>query len=663
MPKINILPKDIAELIAAGEVIERPASVIKELIENSIDAGALHITVEIKNGGVTYMRVSDDGCGIAAEDVKNAFLRHATSKITEKCDLDSIMTLGFRGEALASICAVARVEILTKRPEDAFGTHYCIEGGNETLFEETGCPNGTTIIIRDIFYNIPARQKFLKKDVTEANYISAVVHKQILSHPEVSLRLIKNNKQDCCSSGDSKLISAIYAVYGRSFTNELVEVAPYKSDGITVFGYVIKPLAAKGSRGFQTFFVNKRYVHSTTCSCALEEAYKNLIMTQKFPACVLFIDINPSEVDVNVHPTKAQVRFCDEKKAFNAVYFAVKNALMLSGLHYSLDIEKAKRKELLENNAENAQSASQLVFCSPSVSGTLASQTKALIPPCAIADIQQTDIQKNSENTTFEKPSAVFESVKNIPTAPLIQAESSHSRPAVSAVVNIEDDELEISEQAPISNFKYINADSFEKKEEVQIAQNNEQAKPVVIGEVFCNYILAQCGDELVIIDKHAAHERIIFEKLKKSALSGDSQIVLQSGGVMLSEEEIIALKDNSNLLDKIGFELDYSQAPLVVPKRLPMMLDRRDIDEILPQMAQKLIFNSTDATPDIIDDILHTMACKSAVRQGDINNIEELEEIARTVIESNEIRHCPHGRPVMFSMSKAKIERQFKRC
>ncbi len=655
MPKINVLPKDIAELIAAGEVIERPASVIKELVENSIDAGALHITVEIKNGGVTYMRVSDDGCGIAAEDVKNAFLRHATSKISEKCDLESIMTLGFRGEALASICAVAKVEILTKRREDALGTHYCIEGGNETLFEETGCPDGTTIIIRDIFYNIPARQKFLKKDVTEANYVSAVVHKQILSHPNVSLRLIKNNKQDCYSSGDSKLISAIYAVYGRTFASDLIEVAPYKSDGITVSGYAIKPLAAKSTRGFQTFFVNKRYVSSMTCSCALEEAYKNLIMTQKFPACVLFIDISPNAIDVNVHPAKAQVRFCDEKKAFNAVYFAVKNALMLSGLHYNLDIEKAKRTQQIENDTDNSP---QLVFCSPAAHSAIPCAVQPTIPPVAASALQN-ELPKVATNEAFDEQDVFKSSLKSqnefAPQTPI--------KSSVSVVIGIEDDEREISEQTNVSNFKYINADSFEKKQDIAPLQQTVQKEVTVIGEAFRNYILAQYGDELVIIDKHAAHERIIFENLKKSVLSGDSQLVLQSGGVMLSEEEIIALKDNSILLDKIGFELDYSQSPLVVPKRLPMLLDSRDIDEIIPQMAQKLMLNSTDATPDIIDDILHTMACKSAVRQGDINDISELEAIARTVIESNEIRHCPHGRPVMFSMTKAKIERQFKRC
>ncbi len=671
MPRINVLPKDIAELIAAGEVIERPASVIKELVENSIDAYAKHITVEIKNGGITFIRVTDDGCGIASEDVKNAFLRHATSKIAEKCDLDSILTLGFRGEALASICAVAKVEILTKRKEDEYGTHYCIEGGVETLFEESSCPDGTTIIIRDIFYNVPARQKFLKKDSTEANYISATVNKQILSHPEVSIRLIKNNKQDVFSSGDSKLISAIYAVYGRAFASELIEVAPYVSDGIEVCGYTVKPIDAKSTRGFQNFFINGRYVRSVTCACALEEAYKNLVMTQKFPACVLFLKIDPQTVDVNVHPAKAEVRFSDEKCVFNAVYFAVKNALMLNKLHYDLDIDKTKKNIDFKAAPEPEYKQTQLVFNAPSEDKISKVYIKEKSDTASIAEkceqIEKlSEITDNTENINVKALSPLPDVVPQV--TPQTPKFSEYSTPAKtyanSPVIKIDDDEEEISEQIDSRNkFKYINTQSFEKpKISEDILSDKKQLDIRVIGEAFRNYILAECDDELIIIDKHAAHERIIFEKLKKQALSGEGQLVLVSAGVMLSEEEITALKDNESAVNALGFELDYSQTPLVMPKKIPMMLDRRDIDEILPQMAQKLMNNSTFANPDIIDDILHTMACKSAVKQGDINDIAELEKIAVEVINNNEIRHCPHGRPVMFSMPKSKIERQFKR-
>ena len=327
MPQINVLSKEISELIAAGEVIERPASVIKELVENSIDSGAKHITVEIKNGGATYMRVTDDGCGMSYDDVPKAFLRHATSKITSKSDLDRILTLGFRGEALASVSAVSRVELMTKQPGETFGTLYTIEGSEEVSHEKSGCPDGTTIIIRDLFYNVPARAKFLKKDVTEANAVSQIMQKITLSHPEVAFKMIRDNRMEFNSAGDGELYSAVHAVYGRDFARDLIP-ADYEYSGIHITGFVIKPLYSSANRSFQHFFVNGRYVRSRLCSAALENAYSNMIMTGKFPACVLMIDLPPAAMDVNIHPAKAEVRFTDEKTVSNAVYFAVKNALM-----------------------------------------------------------------------------------------------------------------------------------------------------------------------------------------------------------------------------------------------------------------------------------------------------------------------------------------------
>lgn len=339
MAEIKLLSKEIAELIAAGEVIERPSSVIKELVENSIDSGATHITVEIKNGGSTYMRIVDDGCGIKFESVKVAFLRHATSKINTKEDLNNIISLGFRGEALASICAVSRVEVLTKRLEDEMGAHYVIEGAEEKLHEKTGCPNGTTLIIRDLFYNVPARRKFLKKDVSEANMISSIVNKLALSHPEISFKMIRDNKLEFNTPGDGKLYSAIFSLFGKTFAHDLVEV-DYEQDGIKVRGFCVKPLYAKANRSFQNFFINDRYVKSMTCTVAIEEAYQGSIMTGKFPACILKIEIPPSIVDVNAHPAKTEVRFSDEKIIFNCIYFAIKTALMKSGLIYDFQINK-----------------------------------------------------------------------------------------------------------------------------------------------------------------------------------------------------------------------------------------------------------------------------------------------------------------------------------
>ena len=335
---ITVLPKEISELIAAGEVIERPSSVIKELVENAIDAGAARVTVEIKHGGATYMRITDDGCGIAPDEVATAFLRHATSKIGERADLDAIETLGFRGEALASVAAVAHVEVLTKRREDALGTAYRISGSVEEGCEPTGCPDGTTFVIRDLFYNVPVRQKFLRKDVTEGNAVAAILQKIALSHPEVAFTLIRDNKTDFHASGDGTLLSAIYAVYGRNFAQDLLPVS-YEADGIRVTGFAGKPLYARKNRAFQAFFINGRSVRSLTCSVALEEAYRTLMMTGKFPTCVLMLEVPPSTVDVNIHPAKAEVRFSDDKRVASAVFFAVKTALMQNGLIYEFQMK------------------------------------------------------------------------------------------------------------------------------------------------------------------------------------------------------------------------------------------------------------------------------------------------------------------------------------
>ena len=342
MAKINVLPKHIAELIAAGEVVERPASVVKELLENSIDAGATTITIDIRNGGVQYIRITDNGCGIEYEDVPKAFISHATSKIQDENDLNSIFTLGFRGEALASIAAVSRTEILTKTESETLGTTYAVEGGVQTRYDQAGCPNGTTIVVRDLFYNTPARMKFLKKDVAEANAVADVVDKISLSHPEVSIRFIREGKQALITPGDGKLLSAIYSVFGRTFAESLLEV-DYKLDGVEVSGYVCKPMSSRPSRAMQYFFLNGRYIKSRSCVASMENAYKNSIMVGKFPSCVLNVKVRPDVVDINVHPAKTEVRFSDERKVSSAVYFAVKSALESFDIMPELNLSRAAK--------------------------------------------------------------------------------------------------------------------------------------------------------------------------------------------------------------------------------------------------------------------------------------------------------------------------------
>lgn len=631
MSQIKVLSKDISELIAAGEVIERPVSVIKELIENSIDAGAEHITVEIKKGGTVFMRITDDGCGMEYEDVPTAFLRHATSKISAKDDLDNIMTLGFRGEALASVSAVAKVDVMTKRESDEYGTHYVTEGSIEKLYEKSGCPDGTTIIIRDLFFNVPVRRNFMKKDVTEGNAVSKIVQKTALSHPEVSFKFIRDGKLEFNSSGDGNIYSAIYAVYGKDFANDMVAVK-YSSDGIEIGGFVIKPLYAKSNRTFQNFFVNGRYVKSLICQVALESAYNNLLMTGKFPACILTISVKPSTVDVNIHPSKAEVRFSDEKKISDSVYFAVKNALLDTGLTYEF-----KLKNTDEIPAEPEKNFGS-IFTKPE------------------------DIEK-AEQKLSEQPAES----NNISKIPFRYEENNIDvKRTVNKDVFIEPEEdTDIPEK--LEGFSYINSTSFEHSEippvQEKLPEFKETEKKIhVIGEAFKNYIMAEADDNIIMIDKHAAHERVIFERLKNQNCRQYMQMILSENKILLSDEEFSEMETNSERLGNMGFLFDYSQKPYIILKGVPDFLKELDMEEIIPEIAENFIQCRHNPEAHAIDDILHTMACKSAIKANDTNDISELQKLAEIVYNDENIRHCPHGRPVMFTMTKNNIERQFRR-
>lgn len=665
MAEINVLSKDISELIAAGEVIERPASVIKELLENAIDAGSKHITVEIKNGGTTYMRITDDGCGIAPDQVATAFLRHATSKITTKDDLENILTLGFRGEALASISAVSRAEVLTKRRGDEYGTNYIIEGGHEVLNEQTGCPDGTTIIIRDIFYNVPVRRKFMKRDSAEANAVISIMQKIVLSHPEIAFKLIKDNKLEFSSAGDGELYSAVYAVYGRDFAHDMIPV-DYKENNITVKGFTVKPLYSKSNRSFQNFFINGRYVKSVTCCVSLEEAYKNLIMTGKFPACVLMLEAPPVTVDVNVHPAKAEVRFSDEKIIFNSVYFAVKNALMESGLIYEFQVknENAKRLDYKEPFVpENFQQ----VKLEPEKKVQTAEVTKQqdnTEPEAVITDNQE----NRNYDESLTKPQVKEEKV------PVVLSSSKDTYGAGERIVfdrsQSQASEIREKQEADetISGFSYISSAKL-KRTEPQIDQlpkeqeeYDEKEEIKVQGEMFGNYIVAQSGEKMIIIDKHAAHERIIFERLKRSNTSSDSQLLINSCSILLSGTEFEALNSNNLILENMGFSLDFSGKPYVKLNAVPILLEKLNMDEVIPEIAENLIMNKMSPQTHMLDDILHDLACKAAVKANDKNTAKELQKLAEDVFYDENIRHCPHGRPVMFVLTKREIEKNFKR-
>lgn len=657
MPSINLLSQEISELIAAGEVIERPCSVIKELVENSIDSGARHITVEIKNGGTTYMRVTDDGCGMSFDDVPKAFLRHATSKISSKEDLDNILTLGFRGEALASVAAVSRVEVMTKQKDETYGTLYNIEGSVESFHDKGGCPDGTTIIIRELFYNVPARRKFLKKDITESNAVSQILQKITMSHPDIAFKFIRDNRVEFNSSGDGELFSAVYAVYGRDFARDLINVE-YEYSGIRVTGFTVKPLYSKNNRSFQNFFVNGRYVRSKLCSAALENAYENMIMTGKFPACVMMIELPPASMDVNIHPTKAEVRFTDEKTVSDAIFFAVKNALMNDGLIYEFELKPRQdwRQQVIE-----PEEMQQQEFLFTPVSEIEQTEKKLFAYENKISSAPE-QINSVTNEVSAEKTEIPQCTCKNEPHEN-VSEQNEEVKPAIEIKPEPEPENVE--------GFQYLSTKSFEeikpepKPQELEKKQSEWTEKPKikVIGEAFGVYIIAETEDKkMVMIDKHAAHERIIFERLKSRNCRQYSQMLMNGIKVLLTGDEFSALEANTELLADMGFVFDFSERPCVKATAVPTFIMELDIEEIISEIAENLRLNRHDPQSHTLDDMLHTVACKSAIRGNDKNSASELQSLAEQVYSDERIRHCPHGRPVMFTMTKSNIEHQFGR-
>lgn len=652
MSKINVLSKEVSELIAAGEVIERPSSVVKELLENSIDSGANVITIEIKNGGRTYMRVTDNGCGITAEDISTAFLRHATSKISAKDDLDKIMTLGFRGEALASICAVSKTEVLSKVIDQDYGTHYVIKGSEEKINEKSGCPDGTTIVIRDIFYNVPARLKFLKKDVTEGNAVSGVVSKLALSHPEISFKFIRDNKTELVTAGDGKLFSAIYSVFGKAFANTLIPV-DYSYNGITVKGYTVKPLDAKAKRTFQNFFINHRYVKSVTCMVSLEEAYKNQIMTGKFPACVLYLDIPPNLVDVNVHPAKIEVKFSNEKMIYESVYFAVKNALLQNSSPKELELKR--EKHFNENELHQ--------FSKPD-SGV---QTVMTFSKENTYTVEKTDeiLNNNVHIKTYSRPADEFNKVE-CPKPEYLTEFDKHD--------NNDNDISKLKPEEPkdLDDYKFIDSSSFVKKEKSSDLNNAEslenekneyeKSKPQVVGEIFNTYIVVEKDEDMYLFDKHAAHERYIFENIKNESSKLDSQILFEPIEVFLSYEEYDALMSNLDNAKQFGFILEDAQAPSIKVIGVPVVIEDTDPSDIITELAHNFLEHRQNPNLSLFDELYHSIACKAAIKGNIKSDKLELQRLIDRIFDDENIRYCPHGRPVFTKISKKEIEKQFKR-
>lgn len=660
MSKIAVLSKEISELIAAGEVIERPASVVKEVVENAIDAEAKHITVEIKHGGTTYMRVADDGSGIASEDVPTAFFRHATSKIHDRKDLESIYTLGFRGEALASIAAVSKVTLLTKRREDDYGTHYEIIGGTPTGEpEQGGCPDGTTILIRDLFFNVPVRQRFMKKDVTEANAVSQIVQKIALSHPEISFQMIRDNRMEFCTDGNGDLYAAIYALFGKEFAHDLIPVQ-YDDGFLRVSGYVGKPLYSKSNRTFQHFFINGRYIRSRVCSVALESAYQNLIMTGKFPTCVLMLEMLPVDLDVNVHPAKAEVRFTSEKNVADSLFFAVKNALLENGLIYDFQFRHNAQdwtKQPAVSTPMQQPTLPHLKEPSDPFASKAEPEVESPPPPQTIYptqyhyDIGETMAALMPEETrpaALENPQA--EHIESKPELELEQNAEFEPPPEESALP-------ETILPLPTTALEPSVPESLPEKQTIL-------PEIRVIGEVFQNYILAEIPAEqkLVIFDKHAAHERVIFERLKSGAAKQYQQLLMQKTETLLPMDEFALMQEQTEQLENMGFSFDFSNPPFLRTTAVPTFLQSLNIDEIVTEIAHNFALGKINPQTAYLDDLLHTMACKAAIKAHDKNDLAELQELAQIVYADEQVRHCPHGRPVMFVIKKHELEKQFKR-
>ncbi|MCQ4023142.1 MULTISPECIES: DNA mismatch repair endonuclease MutL [unclassified Ruminococcus] len=684
MGRINVLDKHTAELIAAGEVVERPASVIKELVENSIDAGSKSITVEIMRGGVSYIRVTDDGCGIMKEDIRNAFVRHATSKVATEDDLASISTLGFRGEALASVSAVAKVELLTLSDNEEIGTRFVIHGGEEIEFDSAGCPQGTTIIVRDIFYNVPARMKFLKKDVSEGNAVTAIIDKIALSHPEVAFTYIRDGKQALKTTGDGKLLSAVYAVFGRDFAKGLIPV-DYSLGGVSVSGYISQPYNARPNRNMQNFFINNRYVRCRTAMVALEEACKGSVMVGKFPACVLQISLSFEGVDVNVHPAKTEIRFINERPVFDAVYHGVKSALNTNHREKEVTLKSSQPNEKTVYNASGQKTP--FSFDSLKLIYQKQSNTQNLTAQGQNSSVSSQPIVSVPRTSSYSQPHRL--------------SDSTSDRESVEAYLNMLDNANIIVNQTSVGTEKNDadnsrNADKLRqgsignsteeikteecKSEDIPVAQAEisltqeeidssnpitEIAKPAVryIGEVFNTYILAQRGDkEMLIIDKHAAHERIIYERLKQEKGTAYSQTLLEPVSVLLSSGEYDAVTNNIEAFTRLGFEIDEFGSSTVLVRAYPQYLKIEDLKSTVEEMAGYLLDNKKLIESEKMDWVYHNVACRAAIKGGNINNEAELKEILRIVENDERIRYCPHGRPVCTVIKKSEFEKMFGR-
>lgn len=633
MTEIRQLDPHVADLIAAGEVVERPASVVKELVENAIDAGASAVTVEIQNGGMSLIRITDNGRGIPDGQCETAFLRHATSKLRTASDLEAIGTLGFRGEALAAIAAVSRVELLTCPPDACLGTALSLEGGKVLSHEEAGCPPGTTMLVRDLFFNTPARLKFMKKDSAEGAAVFALVQRLALSRPELSLKFLRDGKQELLTPGDGRLESTLYTVFGRDIALGFSPVHG-TGEGVEVSGFVSMPACCRGTRGYQHFFVNGRFVKSKTLTAALERAYENQKMVGKFPGCVLQLTVKKNTVDVNVHPAKTEVKFLRERDIFDGVYYAVLSALTGERRHPPLH---------LPLNTSSAQTAKDPFPPKAALAETLwlsqTAQTGTVSPYTPLPPSHRRPAPEFSPKDTQNPPVApknVEKPVENVENFPPECGKLENTPPRTPGEAKL---------PPPESRFP-----------------PPEETAWRLVGELLRTYLVVEQGETIYLIDKHAAHERMRFDRMRQAGYRPMAQSLLTPVVFTPAPEEGAALLARLPLLEEFGFSCEDFGGGALVVRQIPFDLSPGETESTLGEIADTLLTQGSADPAAARDSVLHTMACKAAVRGGEKNAPEELREVAKAVL-SGQVKYCPHGRPVAITLTRAQLERQFGRA
>ena len=655
MPKIIQLSPHIANLIAAGEVVERPASVAKELLENAVDAGASKVTIEIKDGGMTYLRITDNGCGMTPEDARTAFLRHATSKLRTAEDLGAIGTMGFRGEALAAIASVSRIELMTKTPGALSGTSLTLEAGKIMEESEVGCPDGTTIIVRDLFFNTPARMKFMKSDTVEGSRVTAAVQMQALAHPEVAFQMVRDGKTVLSTPGNGGLEAAVYCVYGRECARMVKVESRWEQYSLT--GFVSKPTDSRPSRALQTFFVNNRPVKSKLLIAAFEEAYRNQIMVGKFPACVLHLNLPANTLDVNVHPAKTEVKFLNEKAVFDCVHYGVLGALNKTPDRPQVEFKPVGDGSPVPPKEDTSLRAS--AHTGVAIPAKPAEPKKETFFRTMTAEEYKTfsTALKDAPQPKKEAAAATVEKIQRPANMPLRETVM---LPEVQEVVK--KPELPKLPEKPEIKIPVAAAAEPEPEMEQETFAMPEVQDWRMVGELYNSYIIVEQGDNAFLIDKHAAHERILFEKLKANQEKISSQALLSPISVRLSPSAAGELLGNREMLTELGFEIEEFGENTILLRQIPMDLGVEEAAETIETLAADLLAGRRSKPETVRDELLHTVACKAAIKAGWRNDEAELLAVAKQVMAREELKYCPHGRPICVTLSKKQLEKQFKR-